>query len=169
MKKSTVKTTKIMTKITTMTNPTPAKAARRTGASRNSKLLSASLAVATGVGVAGMVAVRMAQDASAQDSATVTTEQTIEVTTSSDGYTKDQLDSYAEALSAEATRLQDYRDKLAATATKSQSKELPTIKSKVQEVAQPKAATTTKPAPAAAPAPKVQKEKPAPQSKSQSS
>ena len=117
-------------------------------------MLSASLAVATGVGVAGMVAVRMAQDASAQDSATVTTEQTIEVTTSSDGYTKDQLDSYAEALSAEATRLQDYRDKLAAAATKSQSKELPTIKSKVQEVAQPKAATTTKPAPAAAPAPR---------------
>jgi hypothetical protein len=143
-----------------MTNPTPAKAVRKTGASRNSKVLSATLAVATGVGVSGMVVVRMATDASAQDTTTVSNDQGNELATSSDGYTKDQLDAYAQALDSEATRLQDYRDQLTAAATKFQAKAIPKVKSK--PVTQPKAAK-------AAPAPKTQEQKSAPQSKSESS
>jgi len=134
-----------------MTSPTSSKPARKTGASRNSKVLSASLAVATGVGVAGMVAVRMAQDASAQDTVPVssaTQSQDTGVATSSDGYTKDQLDAYAQALATEAIRLQDYRDQLAAVASNVTSNV--TSKS-VKPLA----------------APKVQQPKPAPQTQQQ--
>ncbi len=140
-----------------MTSPTSSKPARKTGASRNSKVLSASLAVATGVGVAGMVAVRMAQDASAQDTVPVssaTQSQDTGVATSSDGYTKDQLDAYAQALATEAIRLQDYRDQLAAVASNVTSKSVkPLAAPKVQ---QPK------------PAPQTQQQA-APQAKSKSS
>ena len=147
-----------------MTNPTPARPAKKTGASRNSKLISASLAVATGVGVAGMVAVRMAQDVSAQDAASTssaTQGQDSGVTTSSDGYTKAQLDAYAQALNSEALRLQDYRDKLVAVSNTPQSGNAQTAALPAKPPAKPQ---VVKPAPA----PQV-KAQPAPQSQSKSS
>ena len=149
---------------TTMTNPTPARPAKKTGASRNSKLISASLAVATGVGVAGMVAVRMAQDVSAQDavsSSSATQGQDSGVTTSSDGYTKAQLDAYAQVLNSEALRLQDYRDKLVAVSNTPQSGNAQAAALPAKPPAKPKVA---KPIPA-----QQVKAQPAPQSKSKTS
>ncbi len=93
-----------------MTNPTPSARPKKAGASRNSKVISTGLAVATGVGIAGMVAVRMAQDVSAQSNQVDS--QPISVTTSSAGYTQAQLDAYAQALATEAQKLRQYRDQL---------------------------------------------------------
>lgn len=76
------------------------------------RLLSMGLATATAVGLVGVLAVRSAEDASANtddngDSASVAT---------TDGRTQADLDAYAAQLDAERQRLQDYRDQLVAVA-----------------------------------------------------
>jgi hypothetical protein len=90
---------------------------KKTGASRNSKVISTGLAVATGVGVVGLIGVRAAQDAEAQSAdvplSTSSDLATGQVVLSSGGYTQEQLDAYATALAQEADRLRQYRDELA--------------------------------------------------------
>jgi|FLOH01.1.fsa_nt_gi hypothetical protein len=111
----------------TMTNSTPSPRPKKAGASRNSKVISTGLAVATGLGVSGMVAVRMAQDVSAQspqvDPASISL--ATSTATSTAGYTQAQLDSYAQALTTEAERLREYRNQLVQVAESLQSNAAP--------------------------------------------
>lgn len=146
--------------ITTMTNS--AAHQKKKGASRNSKVISTSLAVATGVGVVGLLALQQVDQATANTGDQVQESEINSEVTSSDGYTKAQLDAYALALEQEAQRLRDYRDELAAIAsdvnspsgasdrkTKPASKSAPTA-------APALAITKARPAPAAKPAPQTQ-------------
>lgn len=135
---------------------------KKKGASRNSKVISTSLAVATGVGVVGLLALQQVDQATANTGDQVQESEINSEVTSSDGYTKAQLDAYALALEQEAQRLRDYRDELAAIAsdvnspsgasdrkTKPASKSAPTA-------APALAITKARPAPAAKPAPQTQ-------------
>jgi hypothetical protein len=185
--------------MTMTTNPTPSARPKKAGASRNSKVISTGLAVATGVGIAGMVAVRMAQDVSAQSNQVDS--QPVSVTTSTAGYTQAQLDAYAQALATEAQKLRQYRDQLVqvaetlqvqttnpqntqtvqhnATPAQSQSKPKNAAPAAIQSKSTaptnsaPAASAAQAPAaqqtPAAAPAPQIQTQKPASQATSKSS
>lgn len=166
-----------------MTNPNPSKA--RSGNDHRTKMISTGLAVATGIGVVGLIGWRTAEEANAQnasDTATVSTETEVVLPVrSSDGYTVEQLDAYAAALQQETQRLSDYRDQLnalaekLATASRASGKQVAVTPSAQKPAAQkpaaqkPAAQPAAKPAarPSVAPVPPTQK--PAPQSNSQGS
>lgn len=78
------------------------------------RLLSMGLATATAVGLVGVLAVRSAEDASA-DTESASDSAPVQATTT-DGLTQADLDNYAAQLDAERQRLQDYRDQLVAVA-----------------------------------------------------
>jgi hypothetical protein len=142
---------------TTMTNSKSVK-------ERNTKIISSGLAIATGVGIVGVIGFRTAVDASAQNSSEVENVEAIiaEVPTL-DGYSAEQLDAYAQALTQEAVRLSDYRNQLNKVAKQlaTQSGGAVTVSSKPAKSSK---ATT---APKVAPVPATQK--PAPQTNSQGS
>lgn len=130
--------------------------AKKNGASRNSKIISTGLAVATGVGVVGLIGVRAAQDAEAQSadvapsqSSDLSVDQTI---VNSGGYTREQLDAYATALAQEADRLRQYRDELAViveqiSSQQSQAKvNAQSVSGSVGATSQAKPANSSKPA-----------------------
>ena len=148
--------------------------------STSTKVISTGLAVATGIGVVGLIGVRSSEDASANDAQVSDSVEVAvsdpSVVVSSEGYTQEQLDAYAVALEQEAERLRDYRDQLNAIATQLTNQTV-SKKNKKQNIAQP---SITQPAPqnsspqnsspqkpAAKPAPAIQK--PQPQSNSQGS
>lgn len=174
----------MMKETTTMTNPKSVK-------ERNTKIISTGLAVATGIGIVGVIGFRTAVDASAQNSSEVENVDAIiaEVPTL-DGYSAQQLQAYAEALKQEAVRLSDYRNQLNKVAKQlaNQSGGKVTVSSKPTKSSQPAessqpavssqpaesskatAAPKVAPVPAApkvAPVPAIQK--PAPQTNSQGS
>lgn len=174
MKKS-VKNTKAMMTMTEQqaTKPAPSKAKGANG--KSSKVISTGLAVATGIGMVGLIGVRAAQEANANttqvDSSTASTADGTSVVVSSDGYTKEQLDAYALALSEEAIRLTDYRNQLNALVAEMSGQPVNTQKTTPQK-SRPAAGkpAVSKPAvnkPAAKPAPAIAA--PQPQSKSQGS
>lgn len=139
----------------TMTNSTPSPRPKKAGASRNSKVISTGLAVATGLGVSGMVAVRMAQDVSAQspqvDPASISL--ATSTATSTAGYTQAQLDSYAQALTTEAERLREYRNQLVQVAESLQSNAAP-AQSQSQSTSTSKSAAASAQKPESNPKPK---------------
>jgi len=95
-------------------------AVRRPSRGRTStagKIASASLATMTSVGLAGVLAVRAAQDSVAAESTAVQDSQAA----TSTGLTQAELDAYAQQLDAEAQRLADYRDQLVQVAADLQS------------------------------------------------
>jgi hypothetical protein len=87
------------------------RAKRHTSAGQ--KALALGLASATCVGLVGVIAVRNAKEASAQDS--IGAIEPASATTST-GVTQAQLDQYAAQLAAEQQRLETYRQQLVATA-----------------------------------------------------
>jgi hypothetical protein len=131
---------------------------------RNTKIISTGLAIATGVGIVGVIGFRTAVDASAQNSSEVENVEAIiaEVPTL-DGYSAEQLDAYAQALKQEAVRLSDYRNQLNKVAKQlaTQSGGSVTVSSK------PAKSSKVVTAPKVAPVPATQK--PAPQTNSQGS
>lgn len=148
--------------------------------STSTKVISTGLAVATGIGVVGLIGVRSSEEASANDAQVSDSVEVAvsdpSVVVSSEGYTQEQLDAYAVALEQEAERLRDYRDQLNAIATQLTNQTV-SKKNKKPNIAQP---SITQPAPqnsspqnsspqkpAAKPAPAIQK--PQPQSNSQGS
>jgi hypothetical protein len=97
---------KKMTGTTTMTNPKDAK-------QRNTKIISTGLAVATGVGIVGVIGFRTIEDAAAQSSpAASSVDANNAEVPNLGGYSADQLQAYAQALTQEAARLSEYRDQL---------------------------------------------------------
>lgn len=95
-------------------------AVRRPARGRTStagKIASASLATVTCVGLAGVLAVRAAQDSAAAESTAV---QDVQAATST-GLTQADLDAYAQQLDAEAQRLADYREQLVQVAAELQA------------------------------------------------
>jgi len=118
-------------------------ATKKPSASRNSKLISTGLAVATGVGVVGLIGVRAAQDAQAQQSDPSQSDTAMpQEAVSSGGYTQAQLDAYAQALAQEADRLNQYRDQLAALVNEiSLQQSQKTGAAKIQQPAKQKNAT----------------------------
>ena len=77
------------------------------------KIASASLATMTCIGLAGVLAVRAAEEsAAAPTAADSSTSSSDTQGTSSTGLTQDQLDAYARQLDDEAKRLSDYRQQL---------------------------------------------------------
>lgn len=164
-----------MKETTTMTNSKSVK-------ERNTKIISTGLAVATGIGIVGVIGFRTAVDASAQNSSGIENVDAIiaEVPTL-DGYSAQQLQAYAEALKQEAVRLSDYRNQLNKVAKQlaNQSDGKVTVSSKPTKSSQPaKASQSAAPAqpaaqsqattaPKVAPVPATQK--PAPQTNSQGS
>ena len=147
----------------TMTNSTPSPRPKKAGASRNSKVISTGLAVATGLGVSGMVAVRMAQDVSAQspqvDPASISL--ATSTATSTAGYTQAQLDSYAQALTTEAERLREYRNQLVQVAESLQSNAAP-AQSQSQSTSTSKSAAASAQKPESNPKPKQKPKNAAP-------
>ena len=148
--------------------------------STSTKVISTGLAVATGIGVVGLIGVRSSEEASANDAQVSDSVEVAvsdpSVVVSSEGYTQEQLDAYAVALEQEAERLRDYRDQLNAIATQLTNQTV-SKKNKKPNISQP---SITQPAPqnsapqnsspqkpAAKPAPAIQK--PQPQSNSQGS
>ncbi len=131
---------------------------------RNTKIISTGLAVATGIGIVGVIGFRTAADASAQSSSEVTNVEAIiaEVPTL-DGYSAEQLQAYAQALTQEAARLSEYRDQLNTVAQQLATKSGGAVTVSSKAAAPPKASS----APKVAPVPVTQK--PAPQTKSQGS
>lgn len=153
--------------------PAPSKAKGTNG--KSSKVISTGLAVATGIGMVGLIGVRAAQEANANttqaESSTESAADGTSVVVSSEGYTKEQLDAYAQALSEEAIRLADYRNQLNALVAEISGQPVSTQKA-APEKSRPAAnkPAVSKPAvnkPAAKPAPAIQA--PQPQSKSQGS
>ena len=146
-------------------------ATKKPGASRNSKLISTGLAVATGVGVVGLIGVRAAQDAQAQQSDNSQSDTAVpQEALSSGGYTQAQLDAYAQALAQEADRLNHYRDQLAALVNEislQQSQKTGAAKiqqpAKQKNISKPQSNANSVPKVTAAPAPKITIAKPAPQ------
>lgn len=132
---------------------------------RNTKIISTGLAVATGIGIVGVIGFRTAVDASAQSSTGVeNVEAVIAEVPTLDGYSAEQLQAYAQALTQEAARLSEYRDQLNTVAQQlvsAQAGGAVTVSSKPAKSA--KAST----APKVAPVPATQK--PAPQTNSQGS
>ena len=148
--------------------------------STSTKVISTGLAVATGIGVVGLIGVRSSEEASANDAQVSDSVEVAvsdpSVVVSSEGYTQEQLDAYAVALEQEAERLRDYRDQLNAIATQLTNQTV-SKKNKKPNIAQP---SITQPTPqnsapqnsspqkpAAKPAPAIQQ--PQPQSNSQGS
>ena len=164
------KNTKVMM---TMTNPQGAKPAPTKAKSANgksSKVISTGLAVATGIGMVGLIGVRAAQEANANTTATDNSA-AVEVSDSavvisSDGYTKEQLDAYAEALAQEAIRLTEYRNQLNEIVGQISGQSVSGKKAN-QPKSQPVASNPAPSKPAAKPAPAIVT--PKPQSKSQGS
>lgn len=148
--------------------------------STSTKVISTGLAVATGIGVVGLIGVRSSEEASANDAQVSDSVEVAvsdpSVVVSSEGYTQEQLDAYAVALEQEAERLRDYRDQLNAIATQLTNQPV-SKKNKKPSIAQPalqnpapqnSAPQNSAPQkPAAKPAPAIQK--PQPQSNSQGS
>ncbi|MEI7630798.1 MAG: hypothetical protein WCJ73_06625 [Actinomycetes bacterium] len=158
--------------------------------STTAKIVSASLATATCIGVVGVLGVRAAEEASASDLAASSQNDNAQTTaltvaTSSSGMTQADLDAYAAQLEQERQKLVDYRAKLVEASTqiqqsstgnvsiaavvksKAPAKVKPTTKTKPKKITnqalkQPVAAT--KPAPVSAPQPA-----PRPQSNTKSS
>lgn len=148
--------------------------------STSTKVISTGLAVATGIGVVGLIGVRSSEEASANDAQVSDSVEVAvsdpSVVVSSEGYTQEQLDAYAVALEQEAERLRDYRDQLHAIATQltnqpvSKKNKKPSIAQPALQNPAPQNSSPQKPAaqkPAAKPAPAIQK--PQPQSNSQGS
>lgn len=148
--------------------------------STSTKVISTGLAVATGIGVVGLIGVRSSEEASANDAQVSDSVEVAvsdpSVVVSSEGYTQEQLDAYAVALEQEAERLRDYRDQLNAIATQltnqpvSKKNKKPSIAQPALQNPAPQNSSPQKPAaqkPAAKPAPAIQK--PQPQSNSQGS
>lgn len=136
---------------------------------RNTKIISTGLAVATGIGIVGVIGFRTAADASAQSSSEVTNvEAVIAEVPTLDGYSAEQLQAYAQALTQEAARLSEYRDQLNTVAqqlaTKSGGAVTVSSKAVSSKAATPPKASS---APKVAPVPATQK--PAPQTNSQGS
>lgn len=157
----------------TMTNPQgskPAPTKAKSAHGKSSKVISTGLAVATGIGMVGLIGVRASQEASANTTATDNSAEVAvsdsSVVVSSDGYTKEQLDAYALALNEEANRLADYRNQLNELVAQISGNPTEVRKASPQKskpaVSKPAAnKPTAKPAPAIA--------APQPQSKSQGS
>ena len=144
-----------MSESMTMTNPKSVK-------ERNTKIISSGLAIATGIGLVGVIGFRSAEDASAQNAAdSSNVDEVNSAVPSLDGYTAEQLQAYAQALRQEAFRLSEYRNQLNQVANQlaAQSGGSVTVKSQPA-----KSASAT---PKVAPVPPTQK--PAPQSNSQGS
>ena len=153
--------------------------------STSTKVISTGLAVATGIGVVGLIGVRSSEEASANDAQVSDSVEVAvsdpSVVVSSEGYTQEQLDAYAVALEQEAERLRDYRDQLNAIATQLTNQTVskknkkpniaqPSITQPAPQNSSPQNSSPQKPAaqkPAAKPAPAIQK--PQPQSNSQGS
>lgn len=148
--------------------------------STSTKVISTGLAVATGIGVVGLIGVRSSEEASANDAQVSDSVEVAvsdpSVVVSSEGYTQEQLDAYAVALEQEAERLRDYRDQLNAIATqltnqpvskknKKPSIAQPALQNPAPQNSSPQNSSPQKPA--AKPAPAIQK--PQPQSNSQGS
>lgn len=147
-----------MKETTTMTNAKSVK-------ERNTKIISTGLAIATGIGIVGVIGLRTAEDASAQNASTTgSVEATNNAVPTLDGYSAEQLQSYAQALQQEAARLSTYRDQLNKVAKQLAAKSggAVTVSSKPAKSAKGKAM------PKVAPVPPTQK-KPAPQTNSQGS
>jgi len=146
-----------------MTNP-------RTGKDLNTKVISTGLAIATGIGVVGLIGWRTAEEASAQDTSPAVSN--VDEVVSSTGYTTEQLDAYAAALTQEAERLTEYRNQLNQVANQlaQQSGGAVSVNSKPAK-SQPTSKPTGKPTskPKIAPVPPTQKQQPAPQSNSEGS
>lgn len=138
-----------------MTNP-------RTGKDLNTKVISTGLAIATGIGVVGLIGWRTAEEANAQDTSPAVSN--VDEVVSSAGYTAEQLDAYADALAQEAVRLTEYRNQLNRVANQlaKQSGGAVSVNSRPA-----KSQTTSKPK--IAPVPPTQKQQPAPQSNSKGS
>ncbi|CAB5041408.1 MAG: hypothetical protein F2923_06730 [Actinobacteria bacterium] len=109
------------------------RATRTTSASQ--KILALGLASATCVGLVGMIAVRSAQDASAQEATSQdgSTQVDLAAVTTSNGVTQTQLDQYAAQLATERARLEAYRQQLVTAAN-----QLSTQSSTAANVAKPK-------------------------------
>ena len=92
------------------------RASRTTSASQ--KILALGLASATCVGLVGMIAVRSAQDASAQEATSQDGANQVDLAaaTTSNGVTQTQLDQYAAQLATERARLEAYRQQLVTAA-----------------------------------------------------
>jgi len=146
---------------------------------RNTKIISTGLAVATGIGIVGVIGFRTAVDASAQNSSEVgNVDAVIAEVPTLDGYSAQQLQAYAEALKQEAVRLSDYRDQLNKVAKQlaNQSGGKVTVSSKPTKSSQPADSSKATTAPKVAPVPTAPKvapvpatQKPAPQTNSQGS
>lgn len=150
-----------MKETTTMTNPKGVK-------ERNTKIISTGLAIATGIGIVGVIGFRSAEDANAQNAsggnnADVSSEEAgNSAIPTLDGYSAEQLQAYAEALQQEAARLSEYRDQLNAVAKQLAA----TSGGAVTVSSQP--SKSAKATPKVAPVPPTQKQ-PAPQTNSQGS
>lgn len=171
--KATMTMTEQQTSNKETSKPSPSKAKGANG--KSSKVISTGLAVATGIGMVGLIGVRAAQEANANttqvDSSTESAADGTSVVVSSEGYTKEQLDAYAQALNEEANRLTEYRNQLNDLVAEISGKPTGVKKASPQKskIAANKPAAS-KPAPnkpAAKPAPAIAA--PQPQSKSQGS
>jgi len=127
---------------------------------RNTKIISTGLAVATGIGIVGVIGFRTMEDAAAQSASATTSVDASSVEVASlEGYSAEQLQAYAQALTQEAVRLSEYRDQLNAVAQQlvaAQADGSVTVSSKPAK--SPSASTTPKiaPVPATAKPPALQ-------------
>jgi hypothetical protein len=127
---------------------------------RNTKIISTGLAVATGIGIVGVIGFRTIEDAAAQSAPATTSvdASSVEVPTL-EGYSAEQLQAYAEALSQEAVRLSEYRDQLNAVAQQlvaAQAGGAVTVSSKPAQSPVASSAPTIAPVPSAAKPPALQ-------------
>lgn len=128
------------------------------------RMLSMGLATATAVGLVGVLAVRSAEQASADTEGS--SESASAQATTTDGRTQADLDNYAAQLDAERQRLQEYRDQLVAVAATLQQQadtlasggQVTSVAPTKVRVRAPQAVPVpkAKAAPKAAPAPKAQ-------------
>jgi hypothetical protein len=117
--------------------------------STTAKIVSASLATATCIGVVGVLGVRAAEEASASDLAASSQNDNAQTTaptvaTSSSGMTQADLDAYAAQLEQERQKLVGYRAKLVEAATQIQQSS--TGNMSIAAVAKSKAPAKVKPA-----------------------
>ena len=128
------------------------------------RMLSMGLATATAVGLVGVLAVRSAEQASADTEGS--SESASAQATTTDGRTQADLDNYAAQLDAERQRLQEYRDQLVAVAATLQQQADALASGRATSASAPikvrvkapkvASAPKAKAAPKAAPAPKAQ-------------
>lgn len=141
------------------TNTTTVRRPART--STGTKIVSASLATMTCVGLAGVLAVRTADESAAASNSTPDTAQQAAAPTSSSGMSQADLDAYAAQLDQERQQLADYRAQLVdvaaqlQAAAQSQGVNSPAVVTK-PKVAKVKKPTVSQPARKSAPATKPQ-------------